>query len=423
MSEELAVNGGPKTRDTAENPWPSISNASGRDFGEEEMDLLRQVIESGSLGWQYGTMVKQFEQEFAARHGAKHACAVTSGTAALHTAMGALRLEVGDEVITSTVTDMGSVIAIVQCNCVPVFADVDRETLLMDPASIEERITDRTRALMPVHLSGQPCNMDEIMPFVESYDLRLVEDCAQSHDAEWDGKRVGTFGHFGCFSLQQSKQITTGDGGIVLTDDDELYDHAVRFHDKYYDRTGQNRPVERIGINFRMSELVGAVALAQTRKLDRIISRRQETAGALVAGIAEIEGINPPKIHEKAKHTWWRVHFTIDEEALGVDTVTFGGAISAEGLPFATGAARGEPICMLPAIAEHRAYGSGDFPWELPYGRKVQYVREDYPGTNWGMANVFTASWNEGYTLEDVEDILRGLRKVSDHYVGRRRAT
>ncbi len=418
MPEKLALDGGTPVRDPKQNPWPTIADASGRDFGEEEMKLLQQVIQSGSLGYQYGSMVKQFEKEFAERHGSKHACAVSSGTAALHTAMGALQLEPGDEVITTPVTDMGSIIAIVQCNCIPVFADVDPETLLIDPATIEDRITDRTRALMIVHLLGQSCNMDEIMPIVEEHELYLIEDCAQSHDAKWDGRDVGTFGHFGCFSLQQSKQITTGDGGICVTDDDALGDEAYRFHDKYYDRSGEGRPVERIGMNYRMSELVGAVALAQVRKLDQIIGRRRETAEALMEGIAEIPGINPAKVHPKATHTWWRVIITIDEDELGTDADTFSRAISAEGLPFGRGAARGEPICMLPAFQNYAAYGTSDFPWEPPYGRKVEYRLEDYPGTNRGMSHTWTCSWNEGYTLDDVEQILHGLRKVSAWYRG-----
>ncbi|MGI5819474.1 MAG: DegT/DnrJ/EryC1/StrS family aminotransferase [Armatimonadota bacterium] len=416
MPEELAVNGGPQTRDTSVNPWPTISDASGRDFGEEEMELLRKVIESGSLGYQYGSMVTQFEEEFAQRHGSKYACAVSSGTASLHTAMGALLLEPGDEVITTPVTDMGSIIAIVQCNCIPVFADVDPLTMLIDPDAIRARITDRTRALMIVHLLGQPCNMDEIMPIVEEHDLYLIEDCAQSHDAKWDGKDVGTFGHFGCFSLQQSKQITTGDGGIVVTDDPDLADEAYRFHDKYYDRSGGGRPVDRFGMNYRMSELVGAVALAQLRKLDRIIGSRTETAEALMAGIEEIPGINPATVHPKATHTWWRVACTIDEDVIGCDAETFTRAIVAEGLPLRTHTARGEPICMLPAFQNYAAYGDSNFPWEPPYGRRVEYTREDYPNTNRAMENVWTASWNEGFTPDDVDDILRGLRKVSEHY-------
>lgn len=416
MPEELAVNGGPKTR---QKPWPTIADASGRDFGEEEMELLRQVMQSGSLGYMYGSMVKQFEQEFAERHGSKFACAVSSGTAALHTAMGALLLEPGDEVITTPVTDIGSIIAIVQCNCVPVFADVDPLTMLIDPESIRRQITGRTRALIVVHLLGQPCNMDEIMAIAQEHGLFVIEDCAQSHDAKWDGKDVGTFGHFGCFSLQQSKQITTGDGGIVVSNDPDLADEAYRFHDKYYDRTGGGRPVDRFGMNYRMSELVGAVALAQLRKLGRIIGRRSETAEALMAGIDEIPGIVRAKVHPKATHTWWRVACTIDEGELGCDAKTFTRAVVAEGLPLRVHTARGEPICMAPAFQNYAAYGSSNFPWEPPYGRRVEYRLVDYPNTNWAMENVWTASWNEGFTLDDVDDILRGLRKISDYYRSR----
>ncbi len=419
MPDELAINGGPATRDRAANPWPTTSNASGHMFGEEEMELLGRVIESGELGWQYGVMVKQFEAEFAERHAAKHACAVTSGTAALHTAMGALGLEVGDEVITSAVTDMGTVIAIVQCNCVPVFADVDPLTMLMTPASIEGLITDRTRTIIVVHLWGQPCEMDAIEDLCAAHDLRLIEDCAQAHDAEWDGRRVGTIGDIGCFSLQQSKHITTGDGGICITDDADLMDEMVRFHDKYYDRTGENREPERIGINYRMSELVGAVALAQTRKLDTIIGRREANAEVMCAGLAGIEGLNPPKVHPKVtRHTWWRLGFTIDEDVLGCDVRTFGAAINAEGLPFGIAYGRRKPICMLPALANYAAFGTGDFPWEPPYGRAVPYRVEDYPGTNWAMDNIFGTPWIETLADRDVQDMLRGLRKVADDYRG-----
>ncbi len=417
MSEELAINGGAAVRDKTTNPWPTTSNASGHAFGEEEMELLAQVIESGELGWQYGTMVKQFEAEFAARHEAQHACAVTSGTAALHTAMGALKLEVGDEVITSAVTDMGSVIAIVQCNCVPVFADVDPLTMLMTPESIAERVTDRTRAIMAVHLWGQPCDMDGIMAICEEHDLRLINDCAQAHDAAWDGRSVGAIGDIGCYSLQQSKHITTGDGGICITDDADLMDDMLRFHDKYYDRTGENREPERIGINYRMSELVGAVALAQTRRLDDIIGRRQQTAEVMCAALAEIEGLNPPKVHPKVtRHTWWRLGFSINEDILGIDAQKFGQAIGAEGLPFSVAYGRRKPICMLPALANYAAYGTGNFPWEPPYGRAAPYRVEDYPGTNWAMDNLFGTAWVETLTDDDVADIINGLRKVADYY-------
>jgi perosamine synthetase len=414
MPEELAINGGPKTRNTAEKPWPTVGNSSGRDLGDEEIELLTQVIRSGALGRHGGKMVPQFEEEYAAHQGAKHCLGVTSGTAALHTAVGALLLEVGDEIITTTVTDMGTVIGILQCNHIPLFADVDRRTMIMRPDSIEQFISPRTRAIIVVHLFGQPAPMDEMMALARKHDLYVIEDCAQAHDAEFDGKRVGTMGDLGCFSLQQSKQITTGDGGIVISNNDELMANARGFHDKFYDRSGENRGIIRLGINYRMSELTGAVALAQTRKLPSILSRRRASAELLREKISTIPGIVPPWVHPKARHAWWIFSFQIDEAVLGVDTPTFKAALQAEGLPFSTGYAGGIPICSYPALRDHIAYGSGSFPWEPPYGRDVQYREEDYPETVWSQAHTFVTSWNEGYTEEDVEDIYRGIRKVAE---------
>jgi perosamine synthetase len=418
--EELAINGGPKTRDTAVRPWPSISNASGRMFGDEELQLLEKVIRSGCLFRYGGTMVETFEREMAAKYGVKHAIAVTSGTAALHTAVAALDLDPGDEIITTTVTDAGTVIAILQCNCVPVFADVDRRTMIMRPDRIVAAISERTRAIIVVHLFGQPAPMDEIMAIAEKHHLYVIEDCAQAHGATFDGRLVGTIGHLGAFSMQQSKQITTGDGGVVICNDDELATRARMFQDKYFLRGGEYRGYERLGINYRMNELTGAVALAQLRKMDIILQRRRHTANLLRQRISAIEGIIPPWIHPKAEHSWWIFSFQIDEQVLGCSVSEFTAAIQAEGLPFSPGYAGGIPICMYPFLKERRAYGRSHFPWEPPYGRGVEYRAEDYPDTYWAQANTLVTSWNEGYTEEDVEDIVRGLAKVCAYYRARR---
>ena len=416
MTQKLALHGGSKTRDTATNPWPTTGDTSGRDIGQEEIELLTAVIHSGRLFRHGGQMVEQLECEYGEAVGSRHCLAVTSGTAALHTAVAALELEVGDEIITSPVTDMGTVIGILMQNHIPIFADVDRRTMMMDPAKIEAAISERTRAIIVVHLFGQPAPMDEVMQLADKHHLYVIEDCAQAHGARWDGQAVGTIGDLGCFSLQQSKQITAGDGGIVVTNDDELADRCRSFHDKYYDRSGENRGILRLGINYRMNELTGAVALAQTRKLDSILARRRHTAELLAHRLRDIEGIMPPFVHPKATPSCWIFSFQIDQELLGCSTSEFGEAIRAEGLPFGTGYAGGIPICAYPALAEHRAYGTGQFPWEPPYGRSVEYRAPDYPETIWAQQNTFVTSWNEGYTDEDVEDITQGLAKVAAYY-------
>ncbi len=418
MSQRLALHGGPPTRDTATNPWATTGNISGRDMGHEEIELLTEVIHSGMLFRYGGHMVSDFEREYGQFAGAKYCQAVTSGTAALHTAVAALQLEVGDEIITTNITDMGTVIGILMQNHIPIFADVDRRTMLIDPTQVEAAITDRTRAVIVVHLFGQPAPMDEIMRIAQEHNLYVIEDCAQSHGAKWDGHNVGTIGHIGCFSLQQSKQITTGDGGMVITNDDEVAARCRSFQDKCYDRSGAPRNPWHLGINYRMNELTGAVALAQTRKLPRLLQRRRRTAELLLHNVQQIEGIVPPYVYPQATHSWWKFSFQIDQELLGCTAQEFGQAIAAEGLPFGTGYAGGVPMCTYALFAQHHAYGSGHFPWEPPYGRMVEYKAEDYPETIWAQQNVFFASWNEGYTEEDVEDITRGLAKVAAYYRG-----
>lgn len=420
MSEELAINGGPKT---ATEPFPNTSMAAGRDLGEEEIALVSEVIHSGKMFRYSGSMVEQFEQEYGEYLGIKHVQAVSSGTASLHTAVAALLLDPGDEIITTPVTDMGTYIGIVQCCCIPIFADLDRLTLNMNPEAIEQRITDRTRALLVVHLFGQPCRMDEIMDIARRHNLYVVEDCAQAHGATYDGQPVGTFGDIGCFSLQQSKQITAGDGGIVATNDDEFYVRMRDFHDKYYDRTGrtEERIVQRIGINYRMNEVTGAVALAQCRKLPSILERRRASADHLIRLLEQIEGINPPYMYPKTTgHSWWRFPFTIDEDLLGVDRPTFARAIAAEGMPFSTGYGGGTPMVATPCIANHVAYGDSEFPWEPPYGRDPQYDVNDYPGALWGQESIFTTGWTEGHTVEHAELIGEGIRKVAEYYRSRK---
>ena len=416
MAEQLALHGGPKT---ATERFPSTNTPEGRSLGDEEIALVSEVIRSGKMFRYSGTMVAQFEEEYAQHLGVRHALAVTSGTAALHTAVASLQLDPGDEVITTTVTDMGTFIGIVQSGCVPIFADSDRLTLNISPESIRQQITERTRAILAVHLFGQPCRMDEIMAIAREHDLYVVEDCAQAHGAEYDDTPAGTFGDLACFSLQQSKQITVGDGGLVATNNDELYARARDFHDKCYDRTGrtQGRIVQRIGANYRMNEVTGAVALAQTRKLPDILRRRRESAGHLAVLLGEIKGVNPPYLYPKTTgHSWWAFAFTIEPDVLGVDAATFLRAIQAEGLPFTHGGCGGQPMVTTPCLANHVAYGDSHFPWEAPYGRDPQYDINDYPDAVWGQSNIISSSWTEGHTREHAECMARAIRKVADYF-------
>ena len=201
---------------------PTDSNASGRDLGKEELALLREVIESGTLNATKGTMVKKLVKEFAKEYGIRFAHATTSGTAALHTAIAAINPDPGDEIITSPITDIGGIAPILYQNAIPVFADVDPITLNITAEAIEPKITKRTKAILVVHLFGKPADMDPIMALSKKHNLPVIEDCCQAYFAKYKGKNVGTIGEIGCFSLQQGKHMTTGEGGIVITEDPKL---------------------------------------------------------------------------------------------------------------------------------------------------------------------------------------------------------
>ncbi len=293
-TDVLAINGGAPYR---VRPFATYANASGRSLGDEEKQLLAEVIDSGALNRNDGSKVAALERAWAEMLGVPHAQAVTSGTAALHTAVAALNLEPGDEIITSPITDMGTVIAILACNLVPTFADVDPRTGNITAETIARQISPKTRAIIVVHLFGQPADMDPILALARQHDLRVIEDCAQAHLAAYQGRLVGTMGDLGCFSFQQSKQMTTGDGGLVVSRDEALAVRARLFSDKGWPRGIPGlRGHLFLGMNYRMTELQGAVGLAQARKLPGMVAQRRRTAGSLRELVAAIPGLIPPYI-------------------------------------------------------------------------------------------------------------------------------
>ncbi len=249
-------------------------------LGEEEKREVMDVLESGYL-FRYGQAddpafkhkVATFEKEFTERIGAKHAVATNSGTGSLMCCLAALGIGAGDEVIVPGYTFIASISSIVLSNAIPVLAEID-ESLTLDPDDIEKRITPRTKAILPVHMLGNPCDMDRITAIAKKHNLAVIEDCCQAFGASYRGRRVGTIGDIAAFSLNVFKTITAGDGGVVGTNDADLYERAFGFHDQGHkpSRMGVevgNRSI--IGMNMRMNEVTGAISLAQLRKLDTIL--------------------------------------------------------------------------------------------------------------------------------------------------------
>ncbi len=383
-------------------------------IGDEEKTLINEVLDSGSLNRNNGTKVKEFEKLFAEWHGAKEAVASSSGTAALHVAIAALDLEPGDEVVTSTVTDFGSIIGILAQNLVPVFADVDRRTGCITAETVERVISPRTRAIMPVHLFGQPCDMDPLMSLAKKHGVFVVEDAAQAHGAIYRGRKVGCIGHINAFSFQQSKHITTGDGGMNITDDRQLAERARLFADKAFPRGGGSQTHLFLGMNYRMTELQGAVGIAQLAKLDEILRRRRASARRLTAAIETIPGVHPPHLIEDATHSYWVYSFTIDEERFGATAQQFAKAVDAEGAPFRATGYIPNPMFGFPVIRDRVTYGTSQIPWTLPQARPgITYDDADVPNTRWFLEHAINMSWNEGVTIADADDIATSIAKVA----------
>jgi len=292
-----------------------------RCFGEEEMNNLRQVIESGELwrGLGHENFTARFEQAFGKWLGRKYVLGVCSGTGAEETALAALGLEPGDEVICPASAPIFVSFPVVSIGCVPVFADVDPRTLIISPQGIEARITQRTRAVMVVHLWGMPAPMDEITAVVKKHNLKVLEDCAQAYGPTYRGKKVGTFGDVVCYSLQQSKHISSGEGGIFATDDPEMYKRALLFANggMRWFGYGLEAPTPEplggvrtrghfaFGHNYRMSELQGAVCLAQLAKLPEFNKRREALARAIEDELEGAPGIEINLAYPHTQPNYW----------------------------------------------------------------------------------------------------------------------
>ena len=412
---KLAIHGGAKVK--------SSPFGEGKRFGQEEKDQLMKVIDDDMLFYFFGKKVFEFQKEFASLHNVQHCIACSSGTAAVHIAIGTLELEPGSEVITSAITDMGSLTGILYQNLIPVFADINPETFNIDPRSVEERISDRTGAILVVHHSGLVAEMDQFLSLGKKYNVPIVEDVAQAYLGDYKGRLAGTMGLINAFSLNHFKHITCGSGGMVLTDDDQKRRLASLFLDKCYDREGGQRNPFFLAPNYQMTELQGAVALAQLKKLPWIIEQRRNIGDRLTNKLKNIPGIRPQIIPDGCRHTYFLFLFQVDTKRLHISTGEFSAALEAEGIPnqshLITG---GMPEYAYDVFKNRSAFPNSKHPFvNSDFGTNVSYDSGSCPNAEKAFERVINLQISEFYTEKDIDEMGLAVEKVAGYYYHKNR--
>lgn len=371
--------------------------------------LAAEAIRSGNLYGIGGTYTRRFEESFAELYGAQFAIATSSGTAAIHTALAALDPSPGSEVITAPITDAGTIVPILYQGCVPVFADVD-EHLGMDPASVESLITERTVAIIVVHLFGNASDVRQLRAIADRHQVPLLEDCSQAHVTPLDGKLLGRYGHIGMFSLQQSKHMTTGDGGVVITDDPELAERMSLFRDKGWARSGFGpRSYPILGLNYRMTELQAAVGIPQIDRVKSVVARRRSLALRIDSYLDQAVGVRKFTPLPGCEASYWCYPFFVEQWP----AETFSAALKAEGIPTMPGYI-GEPIysCMA-ALRDRRTFSDSSYPLSEPVHDTVTYALGLCPSAEAALQRLVVFWLHEGMTDADADDVGKAIAKVA----------
>jgi len=416
-TEKLALFGGVKTI--------SLPFKRYNPIGKDEVEAAKSVIESGVLSkflgcWDEdfygGPKVQEFERECEKYFGVKHAVTVNSWTSGLVAAVGAIGIEPGDEIIVSPWTMCASATAILHWNAIPVFADIERDTFNLDPKSVEANITPYTKAIMAIDIFGHSCDIDALMEIAERHNLKVITDTAQAPGTFNKGRVTGTLSHVGGYSLNYHKHIHTGEGGILVTNDDNIFERLqlIRNHAEAVvgDKGVQNLS-NMIGHNFRLGEIECAIGLSQLKKLKGFVEGRQEAAERLAAGLKELKGLRTPVIKEGVTHAYYMFPMILDCDLLGVTRNQIFTALEAEGV---TGLAAGYAnVHLLPLYQKKIAYGSGGFPWTSDIcKREVSYAKGICP-----VAEELHEKSYLGYEMclnelenEDVDIIIAAFKKV-----------
>lgn len=414
--KRLAIDGG----DPVRTKGPIVEDDV---FGEEELNALIEVAKTKKLRRAETTL--EYEKIIADWFGVKHAIAVTSGTTTLHIALAAFGIGPGDEVIVSPYTFVSSDTCVLEQNAIPIFADIDPEFLTMDPADVERKITDRTKAIIPVTISGNPVDMDPIMELAQKHNLNVLEDAAQSLGATYKGKKCGTIGQIGSFSTITGKITNTGEGGFVITDDDDLYEKMWGYMDFARKRSMGSASKYHWGLpctNYRITNMQAAIGVVQMKKADQLITKRAENARYLTARLQNVPGIIPPKEPAWGERVYFYYVIRIQPDVLGTDMLNFALALAAEGVydrRYLSTTRWMIPQYLEPLFVNKNGYGGTKCPFECPlYEGKVEYKPGLCPVSEKACEEVFwLASIHPLLEKEDLDDVAKAVRKVANAFV------
>lgn len=414
--QELALFGGDKTIQTTFNRYNPI--------GVEEVNAAKQVIESGVLSQFLGTWhedfyggqkVQEFERACEDYFDVENAITVNSWTSGLIAAVGAIAIEPGDEVIVSPWTMCASATAILHWNAIPVFADIEPETFNLDPQSVEANITPYTKAIMAVDIFGHSADMDALMAIADQHNLKVISDSAQAPAAIYKGRYAGTLANIGGYSLNYHKHIHTGEGGILVTDDDELAERMrlIRNHaEAVVGDKGVTDLTNMIGYNFRLGEIECAIGIEQLKKLTGLVESRQRLGDRLSAGLRGLVGLQVPVIKPDCTHVYYVYPLVLDVNLLGVSRDKIWQALQAEGVPLGKNY---QNLHLLPMYQKKIAYGSKGFPWsseichrEVSYARGICPLAEELNDTSYLSIGMCV------YDLTDdhIDLIIQAFKKV-----------
>jgi len=408
--EELAKFGGPKIRDKPFPHYPIITDAEKNNvldvLNSQNLSAFAASPGENFLG---GKKIREFEKKFSEYIDVKFAVAFNSATSALHAANVAVGVRPGEEVIVTPYTFTSTATSVLMNNGIPVFSDIDSAIYCLDPKKLESSITKKTRAIIAVHLFGQPCDITAIINIANKHGIKVIEDCAQSPGAEIKGVKTGTFGDCGIFSFQESKNMMTGEGGMLVTNDEDIAKIAqmVRNHGEVILQHEKNRKyrTEILGWGYRMTEIEAAIGIAQLERVDEMNDVRIELSEYLIKNITKIEGIDHNFV-EDTKNVYYVTSFSFDEEKVGISRNDFVDALSAEGIPFRAGYLN--LLYLSPLYQNRMAHAFDIYDGDVSYEKGICPTAESVQNDKL----IMTLVCRPPATKTDMDDIINAFHKI-----------